>query len=401
MAKGELQIENQLDLRYNNRINNRYFFTDSLGNGFSSFGDNVSYLWNFQSLIKWGITDQINLYANIASDYGLNYTTRFNENYRGGSIINQSYGSGSSFIYVPSINISVTSSLGSDRFLKLEYGQWFNKSGSEGVSYSSSVPLDSVITRFSKTETRFRSLKSHAAVNLRLVKSGKFNSSILLDDYQDYYKGMLFDDQLVIDVGFKVSHFGGYSTLSYENYDLFILSKIGLSDNLNLGARISYSLSHWGYFDKIETVKSYIVGKFRNYKYDSQNGPGWKRDHRYDQVLGSILRPGNLYVEVQYVPPMFGGQIESDINFFSFKKFGSTGVHSVLVKFQIGLGRNFSATIDDRETYAKKYTVSRRYSLGISKRILDHTNLSLSYIQSYYRSRFGDPFVNISIKALI
>lgn len=401
LAKGELLIDNMLDLNYNNGKSDRYYFTDSLRSGQSAFGEGVSYYWNFESYLQWGISDKLNLKASLVNDYAVSSGTQYYESYSGGAIRNQSFRGSSGYNYFPSINVSVTSALGSNRFLKLEYGQQFYNTERESFGYNSSVALDSVIIESSKFETPLRSLRSHLALNLRLVKPGKFKSSIILDDYQDYYKGMLFDEQLVIDIGFKVSHFGNNYLPSFENYDLFVLSKVGISDKVNLEAWVGYKFLNFGNLNKKEEVHSYITAKFRNYNYDSQSGPSWNRDNRYDQMLGSILRPGNLYLEVRYVPPMFDGQIERDINLFSFDKFQNNGFHNVHLKFEIGLGRSFSATIDDRETYAKQYTVSRNYSLGMSMRILDHTNLSLSYNQSYYRSRLGDPLAKLSIKALI
>ena len=75
--------------------------------------------------------------------------------------------------------------------------------------------------------------------------------------------------------------------------------------------------------------------------------------------------------------------------------------HIIAISAIVGLGANFELTISGNENYHTKVMPTRRYNIGLSKRILTQMDLSMSYIQSSVGSKFSDPTAQISIKALI
>lgn len=398
LAKGEIRLENLISVRKNKRIYSNIFFTDSIRYGRTTFGDNVSYVWYFQNLLIWGVADGLNFTAIFTSNNRKNTGTSYVESYRQGSVYSQSFGEVYSKEYRPWISLSVNSALVSNLYLKLNYQEWLRQRTYRRTNYYNIIGSNSFIRTSYESETELELYRSLWSANFRYINTGEFETGVLLDDYQNYYKGMLFRGQIALDLGIQLVAPGKGDAYGYI---LNVSPTIGISNNLNLSGQVVYRFDRNQVNSRRESVTSAIVGKFRNYSYTKETEQGWNRDDRYDQVFGRKLSSGQVYLEMSYTLPRLGSTYSMNTGFFSLSKLESSGAHSLVIRSQIGLGKNIELSVFGIESYSREFSPSRRYTLGLSKRILDHMDLSLSYLRQYSSSKLSDPILKVSIKALI
>ncbi len=398
LAKGELRFENLISVRQNNRIYYSIFFIDSISSGNTTIGNDVSYNWHFQNLLIWGVTDGLNFTAFFNSNNRKSTRTLYAESYRQGSVYSQSFGEIYSKEYRPWISLSVNSALVSNLYLKMNYQEWLRQRTYRRTGYSNIIGSNSFIRTSYESETELELYRSIWSANFRYINSGEFETGVLLDDYQNYYQGMLFRGQFALDLGIQlVSHGKGDA----YRYVLNVSPTIGISNHVNIGAIVEYGFYRNRANFGSESVKSALTLKFRSYNYTGVSGSTWNGDDRYDQNFDRKLSSSQVYLEVRYFPPRLSSIYSENIVFFSFSKLRNSGTHNLTINAIVGVGKNFELIISGSENYNTKVLPTRRYDVGLSKRVLDYIDLSISYIQTSIGSNFSNPFARVSITALI
>jgi len=398
LAKGEIRLDNQLSLSRFNQNNYNIFFTDSISNGRTTISDNITHYWSFENLLIWGVTDGINLTAAITGRDQRRTNTSYAETYRQGTANIQSFGENYSRDFNPRVFVSVTSALSSSSFIKIDYQDWLRQRTNKSTSYTNYVWSNSLQTRSNEYKTDLQSYQSRLSASFRYINSGEFDAGVIIDDYQNYYKGMLFRGQVALDLGVQ---FDSPRNSDAYRYVVNVSPSLGISNHINFSSNVLYQFDRSNVNLRSESVKSSLAVKFRNYSYIKGAGSNWDGDGRYNQVFGRKLSAGQFYLEVSYTLPRLSSRNSGNTNFFSFRKLENSGAHGLITRSQIGLGKEFELSLFNIESYRTKYSPFRRYSLTLSRRVLELTEISVSYTQQHSGSEFSDPIIKFSIKALI
>lgn len=398
LAKGEIRLDNLISLRRYNQNTYNIYFADSIRYGRTTIGDVVSYSWYFQNLLIWGVTDGINLTAAITVRDQRRTNTSYAETFRQGTAYSQSFGESYSRDYNPWIFVSVTSAISSSSYLKIDYQDWLRQRTSRSTSYTNYVGSNTLRTYSNEYKTDLQSYQSRLSASFRFISSGEFDAGVIIDDYQNYYKGMLFRGQVALDLGVQ---FDSPRNSDSYRYVVNVSPSFGISNHINFSSNVLYQFDRSNGNLRSESVKSSLAVKFRNYSYIKGAGSNWDGDGRYNQVFGRKLSAGQFYLEVSYTLPRLSSRNSGNTNFFRFRKLVNSGAHGLITRSQIGLGKEFELSLFNIESYRTKYSPFRRYSLTLSRRVLELTEISVSYTQQHSGSEFSAPIIRFSIKALI
>ncbi|MCH7947985.1 MAG: ATP-binding protein [candidate division Zixibacteria bacterium] len=294
LAKGEIRLDNQLSLSRFNQNNYNIFFTDSISNGRTTISDNITHYWSFENLLIWGVTDGINLTAAITGRDQRRTSTSYAETYRQGTANIQSFGENYSRDFNPRVFVSVTSALSSSSFIKIDYQDWLRKRTRRSTNYTNYVGSNLFGTRSYEYETDLKSYQFRLSTNFRFINSGGFDTGVLLDDYQDYYKGMLFRGQFALDLGVQ---FDSPRNSDSYRYVVNVSPSFGISNHINFSSNVLYQFDRSNGNLRSESVKSSLAVKFRNYSYIKGAGSNWDGDGRYNRLMKQLAKVDLLILD--------------------------------------------------------------------------------------------------------
>ena len=244
-------------------------------------------------------------------------------------------------------------------------------------------------------------IETNFTIGLDFLSSGEYNEMILLDNYNNFYGKMLFQNQ-----------FYSGLTLFYSNRDIDKKALLnysiayGFLGNMEIRTNLFYTwIKHYPtYSESIglarEYVNSEIILKYRSYDYHQNNNSGWDSDDKYDILLGEIQDFGEVKLELKYIPPSYSNSPKYNLSFLSFDKLKGSDFTSLNVLLTAGLGRGFGVNLIDDEAYFKLRVMHRSYSLSIDKRLYQKFKFTFKYAQDYYNSELSDPTFKAEILAL-
>ncbi len=396
---GTVRLDNIVDLAYQRNSYDGISFGDSGYVTETALSKSSVHNWNFRNSFLWGAKNWLNFSGGLDFGYSV---TNWESYYLGdfqGRPLRQSKDEGRNLVLAPELNLSATSKILDKLFLKLNYWNWYSKSEHTTQYVSTYLNTDSITFVTKHNETPLHSQKWQMSGNVRFINSGAFDNAIILDDYQGFYKKMLFKNQLLFDMSFEFLQLLYGSEVN--NYKLRLTSNYGISNKINIGGFAEYRFLQPYVTLKSEEISSSLLFRYRSYDYSRGSGFGWERDSKYDQVLGPILKLGQWYSEIQYTPPQLRNKPSSDLHFFSFSKIRVTKDYIVSFRTQFGIGRRTAIIVKDQENYSKYVFPQRAYGIGIFSRFIEQIGIGFTYNQVYGSSKYRDPTVEVSIQAFL
>ena len=240
-------------------------------------------------------------------------------------------------------------------------------------------------------------------LDLRYISRGNFDAGVILDDYNDFYHGLLFDRQLDIGLKFIYISEGLAGEPDEKNATLDFSISRGWWDKFEAGYGVNYSWNRdiAGPFYQYHEILSHIFRlKFRSYKYEPGVGPGWERDSKYDIAFGVIPAFGQLYAEILFRPPGLERETYDTVSFLSLKNMENNDYATFSLSLIAGLGHNLMLNLSDFQLFKNSVIQIHNYGAGLIWDPRKFLEVSLRYEQQYYYHEFQDAEVTLDVKAL-
>ena len=248
----------------------------------------------------------------------------------------------------------------------------------------------------------FRVTTTNVNASFDLITNGRFNSNIILDDYQNYYRHMLFEGQwharLAVEANLPNDSFRfDVNTVAVRSELTF-----GLSSHVNLSG---WAVYRWSEYDRKnnfvdsfeweesppELITSAINVRLRSFRYDPPKGAGWHNDASLDIAFGPLPRAGHAWLDIEYRPDILTKQYDKTATetarFFAFDGLRPIDGQSVTFDGEAGIGyrTSFGGSLQYQifAHFQDPYTFTAR----LRSRILGSIEFAAGYEYEYTRFR--------------
>ncbi|MCB2229407.1 hypothetical protein KQH82_01740 [bacterium] len=249
-------------------------------------------------------------------------------------------------------------------------------------------------------------------VSVDAITQGEFNPQILLDDYLDFYHGILARNQQHV-------HFGIFSEWPRPNGrdsdDRYAGIDLGSAIGIGSGAELATALEYrwdrttytyyapWYFTEQItnESVRWMIGVRWRSYEFTPGTGPGWTNDSPMDIAFGAIPRANDFYVSFVYQPPALRGtDTYKERSFLSLSGLENDGIHHINGRLTAGVGAQatVSALVDLLATDGSN---SWDLTLAGSKRIKGKFQVSVEASRTRADGDWNDPELTLRVAGLL
>lgn len=210
------------------------------------------------------------------------------------------------------------------------------------------------------------------------LTEGNFVPSVILDDYQNYYRHMVFHHQLHARVSVETGlpgapHYSEQNTLALSgevSYGLFPFMEVSgkASYQWNDAARNGMVYPSLGWYPPPELVTSAFGLRLRTFQHGEAGSPDWSTADQMDIAFGPILRAGHAWVDLTYVPPELMMDMDdfdgSYVGVFAFDHLIRFDTETATINGELGVGRRTSvgATLTKEFLYwhPDPYSISAR-----------------------------------------
>ncbi|MBU8934211.1 MAG: hypothetical protein KOO62_09420 [candidate division Zixibacteria bacterium] len=385
----------------------REFFYSSGSNSLSSTGahhsDDWMYLASSMNSMRLGMTDDMTAQV----DMNLDYWVRRDRSLRwGDDPDNPGYQSLSKEFWRhirPYYRVLITSGYLTPWYFDASLKQYFGYQLHKREFYRVRTGDDSLYQPESWWTKNFELRTTSFMLGAHFVSEGEFDPEIILDDYSGYYRRMLFHRQVRAGLVFNGSGSRGYKPDGLERASLTVSCAAGLYNHWQVGLRAEYSWrKYWGFSEPMRgiTLRPQVAIAFRSYSYERGTGPGWDRDSQYDIVFGPLLRLGQMYATLSFLPPTLVRYTREEVPFLSVSGMASDSRAQVTLHVEAGLGRGFEIEVEDREEYFHSEIQRRTMTAGMVWRFLPYAEAKASYLQHYNHGETDEPTITVEGRVL-
>ncbi len=313
-----------------------------------------SYDTYFTNAFKYGLTDDINLSARVSA--------------------NDIEGVSS---FSPSYSFSILSGLLAPFYVEMSIGQnYFD----------------------SKFKSRFL---TSLELNMTYISKGKFNQKVILADYQNYYKKMLFQNQFLLSVDIRTREI---DTRNHENDDIWMQMKsaYGITSKINVESQINYSNYYnktvSGYYERFngyvekteifssERLSSQLSFSYFSHPYSSIPKNKWDADSKYDILFGSLLKSKELYMQFSFSPPTYSASSERKIDVLGLKDLKSNRNLNIDYYSLLGIGKGSEVGVNVYFRHHKDRLNSYLIELSARKRVFDKIYFNFELLKSFSKA---------------
>ena len=248
----------------------------------------------------------------------------------------------------------------------------------------------------------FQESQTTAYLNAYYLTRGEFDPEVILDDYNGFYRNMLFHNQFQAAVKSRYQKVGTAGVINDEFESLELSAAYGRWNKVEVGVAGSYERElypGWSLPTR-ETVRTEVIVKYRSYTYRPKEGPGWSRDDRYDILFGVTPQFGQVYIEAKYTPPIYKGYYRDEVGFLAFRNLEKGAQSQLDVETSFGLGREFVLTSSHVVKYLHGSLSNHRFAFNLRRRVRN-VELSLQYEEIYVNSGFDDTTIIGRLRILL
>ncbi len=272
-------------------------------------------------------------------------------------------------------------------YIETSISQAFVKASNEYDSERINLKTDSNIVSYNNaTQSDLQKLSTTFGLKLNYLSSGEFDGRIIINDYNNYYRKMLFSKQVLASFKINYSEYG----FSFENKNqssaMDIVLGYGITNQLNLESIFAYrywknaSNNRWDNIISNEIIQYNIGLKYRSYLFDASQRK-WASDTQDEIRFGSLLQAKECFINLVYYPPNYSGSSETNIDLFSFTNLEKSSHARLFLQSNIGIGRNTEVSFNyDRTLRDGNDAIVQQ--LGIVKRLLGKMNFTLTFEQN-------------------
>jgi hypothetical protein len=358
--------------------------------------------WSFENNLQWGISDV----ANLALDLGLIYTTTSQVAHRYEDAFDEAvsrYYFNQIFkrVYRPSYGLSGFLHLFSPLIIKGEFCQVFEKVSVHDDGEIVAPGYETQVTE-SKHSGDLQESRTNLSLSAYYITEGEFDPGIVLDDYNGFYRNMLFHNQFQAGIESSYRKVGAAGVINDEFESLELSAAYGRWNKMEVNLSGSYERAlylRWSPRTR-ESVRTEVIVKYRSYTYRPGEGPGWSRDDRYDILFGVTPQFGQVYVEAKYTPPVYTGYYRDEVGFLAFRNLEKGQQSQLDLETSFGLGRKFVLTNNHVVSYLHGSLSNHKYAFNLRHRVRN-VELSLQYEEIYVNSGFDDATITGRLRILL
>ena len=268
---------------------------------------------------------------------------------------------------------------------------------------------DSTVTVFYSVYDRpWKNELLHIRAELIHQIKGSFDSRIMIDDYRDYYRHLLFEGQQRNRLSFRYVRTPA-PEVDDKDARLSIDFARGFAGNVELEVRADYwwsrkRLYYYAFGLGAREEITWSVGlRWRSFDYTPGRGPGWDRDSRADFIFGPVIPAGNVYLNLEFQPPGWADEIVDDGGFLSFSGLESDDFVRFYGESVFGLGAG--TEVGGSATAALITTGSRDTYFGdaaafFRTRILGAYEVRIAYTQTYHEARHDPAEFSVNLAGI-
>lgn len=287
----------------------------------------------------------------------------------------------------------------------VSFGQTFREYTEETKRQHSIAP-DTAFYYHNKPESEWTRYNSTLTASLYYLNRGRFQSSVILDDYSGYYHNMLFHGQTLVKLDLAMGWQKTYRDSVVKNVQLDLAVDMGWWDLMQAGIAWAYGWRYrpperWDRERYSETSTVRVAAAVRSYRYRPGQGPGWERDTPEDIAFGPIPPLGHLYFSATYKLPTWSRRTLDEVGFLALEGLDSDHTKQLVMSLTVGLGRGFILTAKDEQWILHSSVWNRDFTASLSTRVLQRWHAVVSYSQrrDWYRTSY--PTVRLELNALL
>ena len=363
--KGNCIIENEFSFR---RTKDNYILSSIMDEVISTTESNYN-IYTFHNQLQYGLTDDLNVLATL--NHGVVSGKQTNN------------------IISPSYSVSILSGNLAPLYLNVLVRQRFEN----------------------RYNNELHQIFRYIQGNLTYLTRGKFQNEVILNNYNNYYRQMLFQHQYLFSIHTEVNRYNNLSNSSQDSkeYRLEMRTAFGLTSQFNIESEVFYksSLS----FNEDFEMQTYVIAqeqiyyslkiRYLSYMFQDNAEVKWNTDSNFDILFGNVLQSKQYYVELEFTSPDYSNYQDSEIGLFEFKNLKSNSRYSFNVASQVGLGKKTEFTLKYEHMHSPQYEDRSILRFRLEKRVFKKIELSVLAKKYFDRYTINDFSIDGNIQIAI
>lgn len=383
-----LHINSKLEFEF--KSDNRTILNNYIQRYTSNKYENITN-FNISNSFYWGLDK----YNNLKINMGLKINNSLRNNNSILSILNKRANDQfESNYYIPSYNINFYQSRLAPLYTEISIGQIFISN--ESKRKYRNIENDSSFVLYSNSDLKVQS--TYFKLRLDLINKGEFNPNIILDDYNNYYRNMLFHKQYHIYFSYRQQIEYNINYLNYKYHYFNFGCGLGLLNKYELSFNVKYRGNDMVYvFNNLYEINGSVLLRYRSYQYNRKNN-NWKTDSNRDIVFSNILHKGHYYFAFEYKPPIYINYKTEDFKLFEFSNYQKFGNSTIRLTSIIGIGYQSELAFSYFNEFEPDYD-EYSYQIELRRRIFDKADINLIY-ENRIRLNYSTKSIQAGIKLL-